>query len=154
MWRNKKLCIWLSWSGRVGKNPPAQAGGMGLIPGRGYSTSRTATKPTCRNYWTRALETTSCAATTEALSTRAHGLQKEEPPQWEACEPHEEQPLLTATRENPCSNKDPAQSKINNKQAGQLRYKKFIKRSYASIIIKLLSTLFPNNRGQSSLTTC
>ena len=59
-----------------------------------------ATKPMCHNYWACALEPTSHsywarapqlpsprAATTEARVPRARALQREKPPQWEACAP-------------------------------------------------------------------
>ena len=46
-----------------------------------------ATKPTCRNYW-------ACSVTTtEAHVPRAHALQQEKPPQWEACTPQLENSL-------------------------------------------------------------
>ena len=46
---------------------------------------------------------------------KAHALQQEKPPQCEAQAPQlERSPLLAATRKEPgCSNKDPAQPKIN-----------------------------------------
>ena len=54
-----------------------------------------ATKPVHHNYW-------------------AHALQQEKPPQWKACALQlESSPLLSPSKECPCSNKDPGQAKIN-----------------------------------------
>ena len=54
-------------------------------------TCRRATKPVHHNYWAWALEPahkpqlpSPHAATTEACVPRAHALQQEKPPQWEA----------------------------------------------------------------------
>ena len=54
-----------------------------------------ATKPVHHNYW-------------------AHALQQEKPRQWKACALQlESSPLLSPSKECPCSNKDPGQAKIN-----------------------------------------
>ena len=58
---------------------------------------------------------TCCGAATEAHPPRARALQREKP-QWEACTPQLESSPLAATRENLCSNKDPAQPNKNEKQ--------------------------------------
>ena len=56
-------------------------------------TCRGATKPVSHNYWACALEPVSHnywahhATTTEAHAARAHTLQQEKPPQWEARAP-------------------------------------------------------------------
>ena len=49
------------------KNPPANAGDMGVIPGPGRFTCHKAAKSVCHNYWAR--------------FPRAHVLQQEKPPQ-------------------------------------------------------------------------
>ena len=56
-------------------------------------TYRRATKPVCHNYWACTLEPVEsqllspCTTTTEARAPRAHALQQEKPPQWEARAP-------------------------------------------------------------------
>ena len=76
-------------------------------------------KPRCHSYRACALEPRSCNCWAHMLQLpkhkhpRACNLQQEEPLQWEACVPQQESPPLDATRENPLSNEDPAQPKIN-----------------------------------------
>ena len=77
--------------GAVVKNLPANTGDMGSIPGPGRSHMPGATKLVCHNYWACALEPTSHnywahvpQLLTEAGAPRAHALQQEKPPQWEA----------------------------------------------------------------------
>ena len=54
------------------------------------------------------------ATVPRSVGTRAHALQQEEPPQWEAyVPPTGEQPLLAAAREKPTQHEDPAQPQIN-----------------------------------------
>ena len=64
--------------GRVDKTPPANAGDTGLIPGKGRFHMPQSNKV----HATQLLS--SCAITTEAGAPRAHALQQEKPPQWEA----------------------------------------------------------------------
>ena len=54
--KKKKNQNWGFPGGAVVKNPPANAGDMGLSPGPGRSTCRRAIKPRCHNYWVFALE--------------------------------------------------------------------------------------------------
>ena len=65
--------------GAVVKNPPANAGVQSLV--WEDPTCCGANEPVCHNYWSPR------AATTEALVPRAHALQQEKPPQWEARAP-------------------------------------------------------------------
>ena len=51
-------------------------------------TFRGATKPVCHNYWACTLEPTSHTIR-RARTPRAHGLQQEKPPQWEAHAPQQ-----------------------------------------------------------------
>ena len=61
-------------------------------------TCRGATKPVRHNYWAYVLQLLSLhAATTEVLVPRAHALQQEKPPQWEA---HAPQRRVAPTRHN------------------------------------------------------
>ena len=77
------------------KNPPANAGDAGSIPGPGRShlTYRGVAKPVHHNYWSlrsRAREPqllSPRATTTEAGTLGAHVPQQEKPPQREACAP-------------------------------------------------------------------
>ena len=65
----------------VVKNLPANAGDTGSSPGPGRSHMP-------RSNWTREPQLLSPhAATTEAHEPRAHALQQEKPPQWEARAP-------------------------------------------------------------------
>ena len=63
--------MWDFPGGAVVKNPPANAGDMCSIPGPGRSHMATE-------------QLSPCATTTEAHAPRAHALQREKPPQWEA----------------------------------------------------------------------
>jgi len=67
--------------GPVVKDPPANAGDMGLIPGLGRSHVLGATKPVCHNYWACTLQLL------KHLRARAHALQEEKSSQWETCTP-------------------------------------------------------------------
>ena len=101
--------------GSVVKNPPANAGDMGLIPDLGRSSCHRATKPMCHNCWACAcvLEPGKCN-TWSPSALRACALQPEKPWQWV---PHATQ--LESSRHSPqlekvlCSNRAPAQPKIN-----------------------------------------
>ena len=74
--------------GAVVENLPANAGDMGSSPGPGRSHM-------LRSGWARASQPLSPhATTTEAHEPRAHALQQERPPWWEACAP---QPRLAPT---------------------------------------------------------
>ena len=74
--------------GTVDKNPPANAGDMGLIPSPGRSHSCKATKPVHHNY-------------------RAHAPQQEKPLQWEAYAPlRRVAPACWDWRKPPCGNQD------------------------------------------------
>ena len=66
-------------------------------------TCRRATKPVCHNYWACALQP-ACrnSWSPRAATTGAHALQQEKPLQWEA-RALQGKPLLTATRESPCT---------------------------------------------------
>ena len=72
------------------KNPPANAGDMGSSPGPGRShmpQSSEAHAPQLLSLRSRACEPqllSLSATTTEARAPRAHALQQEKPPQWEA----------------------------------------------------------------------
>ena len=71
--------------GPVVKNPPANAGDMGLTPGPKDSTCHRATKPVCHNHWASTLEPESgthwahVLPTTEAGTATACALQQEKP---------------------------------------------------------------------------
>ena len=58
-------------------------------------------------------EVSSHAMTTEDRAPRAHALQQEKPPQWEACAQSVSRPCSLQLEESPRSNKDPEQLKIN-----------------------------------------
>ena len=90
----------------VVKNPPANAGDTGLIPGLGNPTCHGATKPMLYNYWPCALEPRSCQllgsriATTEACEpSRPCSTTREATALRSPRTPTREQPLLAATRE-------------------------------------------------------
>ena len=76
--------------GAVVKNLPANAGDTGLSPGPGRShmpRSNKARAPQLLSLRSRAHEPqllSPWATTTEARAPRAHALQQEKPPQWEA----------------------------------------------------------------------
>ena len=73
--------------GSVVKNLPASAGDTGLIPDPGGSHGMQATKPMSHSYPVCALEPGTCnyrAHTPQLLKPRAHALQQEETPQWDA----------------------------------------------------------------------
>ena len=80
--------------GRVVKNPPANAGDTDSSPGLGRSHmpwSNWACAPQLLSLRSTARDPqllSSCAATTEARAPRAHVLQQEKPPQWEAYTRH------------------------------------------------------------------
>ena len=80
--------------GAVVKNPPANAGDTGLSPGPGRSRMQlspcsTTTEPVLQSQQ---------ATTADAWVPRAHALQQEKPPQWEArCAP---QQRVASTRRN------------------------------------------------------
>ena len=92
--------------GPVVKNPPANAGDMGSIPGPGRfhmlqgSWACVPQLLSPRAAATEAVLSGACAPQEEPLRLEAHVLQIERPP-------------LSATREPACSNKDPVQPKIN-----------------------------------------
>ena len=82
--------------GAVVKNPPANGGDTGSIPGPGRDpTCRRATKPLCHNYWACTLEPASHnywalepqLLKPTRLEPRVHAPQQEKPPQWEARAP-------------------------------------------------------------------
>ena len=81
--------------GTVVKNPPANAGDMGSIPGPGRSHmtwSNWAYAPQLLSLRSGAREPqllNPCAATTEARVPRACAPQQEKPPQWEARAPQQ-----------------------------------------------------------------
>ena len=89
------------------KNLPANAGDMGLISGLGRSHMP---RSKHHNYWACAREPRSCnywAHAPQLLKpgcSRACTPQQEKTPQWEAC--------ARQLEISPCSNQDPAQSKI------------------------------------------
>ena len=89
--------------GAVVKNPPANAGDMGLSPGPGRSHmlwSNWARAPQLLSLRSRAREPqllSLSATTTEAHMPRAHALQQEKPPQWEA---HALQRRVASARSN------------------------------------------------------
>ena len=96
------------------KNPPANAGDMGSIPGPGRSYMPGATKPGAakhRNYWTSALEPVSCSYWAGAPqlpkpSSLEPVLHQKRSCQMDKPEHHnEEKPPLTANRESPCRTK-------------------------------------------------
>ena len=104
--------------GSIGRNPPANAGDIGLIPnlGRCHMPWR---KQVCdHNYWTYALEPESrnywahMPLLLKAVCLRDRALQQERPLQWEACAPQPEHcPCSLQLEKSPPSNKDPAQPK-------------------------------------------
>ena len=79
--------------GAVVKNPPANAGDTGSIPGLGrsrMSRSNNAREPQLLSLHSRAREPQLLslrATTSEAHAPRAHAPQQEKPPQWEARAP-------------------------------------------------------------------
>ena len=76
--------------GIVGKNPPASAGDMGLIPGLERFHIRWSN-------WACALE----LRATAPESPRACAPQHEKPPQWGACSPQLERAPTPEARESP-----------------------------------------------------
>ena len=82
---------WSFPGGSVVKNLPANAGDTGSIPSPGRSHMP-------QSNWAHVPQLLS-------LCSRAHALQQEKPPQWEAHRPQLEESL--------CSKEDPAQPKIN-----------------------------------------
>ena len=85
--------------GPVVKNPPANAGDMGLTLVQEDSTCQGATKLVSHHYRAHVLQLL------KPESSRAHGLQQEKPPQWEAQAPQPEKAQV--------HNKGTAQPKIN-----------------------------------------
>ena len=90
----------------VVKNPPANAGDTGLIPGLGNPTCHGATKPMLYNYWSCALEPRSCQllgsciATIEACEpSRPCSTTREATALRSPSTPTREWPLLAGTRE-------------------------------------------------------
>ena len=138
---NVKKFVWNFPGGTVVKNPPANAEGMGLIPGLGRShmpRSNYAYQPVCHNCWACALEPVShnCwahtpqllkpmhprapvpqllsprAVTTEGHVPRARAPQ-EKPLQWEARAPQWRETLTRHNWRKPGhSNEDPTQPNI------------------------------------------
>ena len=80
--------------GRVDKNPPANAGDKGWIPGLEDSTCCGATKAGAPQLSPR-------AAPKEICVPRACALQQEKSPRREVCAPKRRAAPLTATRESP-----------------------------------------------------
>ena len=82
--------------GSVVKNPHANAGNMGSIPGPGNPTCCGANKPVHHNYWSCAPEPRSRSYWCPHIY-RAQAPQWEKSPRWEACTATRELPLTTTT---------------------------------------------------------
>ena len=147
----KKLSLGFA-GGSVVKNPSANPGDMGLIPDLGgshgahateqLSPCATALEPGIRNYWTQV---------SQLLTSKCPGARGSAT--WEACTATREQPPLASVEKSPCSNEDPARSKINNKNIIKKRKKlslsiigcqiqrtktsKYIQRTYGNPILKI-----------------
>ena len=96
--------------GAVVESLPANAGDTGSSPGPGrfhMLQSNEFRAPQLLSLRFRAREPqllSPCATTTEALLPRAHALQQEKPPQWEACAPHLEKARVQQQRPNAAKN--------------------------------------------------
>ena len=73
-----------------------------------------AAKPLCRNYWAHVWQLL------KPMNPRSHALQQEKPLQWEACTLQlESSPHSPQLEKSSCSNRDPAQPKINARKTLQ-----------------------------------
>ena len=101
------MCFWTSLEVQWTRIPPTNAGYMGWIPAQGrlhatekLSLCATTTEPTCHNYWSL-LAKSPGSTTREATTERnAHSTAKNRPHPWQL-------------EKSLCSNKDPAQPKVN-----------------------------------------
>ena len=141
--------------GSVVGNPPANTAEISLIPGPGrihMPQNNWAAVPqllslcsTASNCWAHMLQWLKLGL------SRAYASQMERAPQWEVCALQlQSRPHSPQLEKNPCSNKDPAQPKINT--CNYFSKKKIIKINKQTVLGKLDSYTQKNGTGPFSYT--